>query len=450
MPTAPGEPDLAEAMLETTSQPFLVLDHELRVEKVNRAFLHQFRVAERDTRGHTIHELGNGQWDIPELNRLLHQVQADGGAVCDYRVEHEFEQIGKRVMLVNANHLSRPAGPDNLLLAFNDVTERERIQFELEGRTEFAEKLIDSVREALIVMDWDLRVQSANQSFYESFGVEQAETEGRLIYELGNGQWDIPELRRLLEEVLPNGDAFDDYLVEHEFPTIGRRAMLLNGRRLDHLNLILLAIRDVTEEQNAAARQQAMMGELRHRVKNILNNVRALAVQTWRSSDDPESFIQAFQSRIGALSRAQDLVVASPTEAVSIRDIVRSELVAVGAEEGRHYSIDGPDVRLTPRNAQAFAMTIHELTTNAAKYGALSVDGGRIDMTWKMDRRDGEDRLCFRWRESGVQIAEREPKRGFGSKVIEESLPHMLGGSARLKFHRDGAECLVEYPIPPD
>lgn len=445
MPTAPAGSSLAEAILETTSQPFLVLDRDLKVLRVNRAFLEQFQVGETETVGRPVRELGNGQWDSPELLGLFEQVLSTRRGAEGFRVEHEFDRIGKRAILLDANHLAQEQDRECLLLAFEDVTEREQLLFELEGRTEFAEKLIDSVREALIVLGWDLRIHTANQSFYETFEVNQKETEGRLIYEIGNRQWDIPELRKLLEDILPAEDAFDDYLVEHEFETIGRRIMLLNGRRLDHLNLILLAIRNVTEERDAEVWQQALMGELRHRVKNILNNVRALAAHTWRSSHDPETFNRAFQSRLGALSRAQDLVVESPSEAVALRDIILSELGAVGAEEGSHYTVEGPDIRLTPRNAQAMAMTVHELTTNAAKYGALAVDGDHIEIGWGTDRLDC---LHFRWRESGVRIEGLEPKKGFGSKVIEESLPHMLGGSARLIFHQDGVECLVDFPIP--
>jgi hypothetical protein len=94
-------------------------------------------------------------------------------------------------------------------------------------------------------------VQSANQSFYDTFKVDPAETEGRMVYDLGNRQWNIPELRRLLGEVLPDNEFLENFEVEHEFETIGRRIMLLNARRVDHLQLILLAIEDITERRRA-------------------------------------------------------------------------------------------------------------------------------------------------------------------------------------------------------
>jgi two-component sensor histidine kinase/PAS domain-containing protein len=438
----------ADAIVETIAQPLLVLDEDLRVERANAAFCRQFEVSAAETRHRPVYELGNGQWDIPELRRLLAAVpDEDGGAVEDFRVEHGFERIGKRTMLLNARRMRRPAAPDRILLAISDVTERARLLHEIEGRREFAEKLIDSVREALLVLHWDLRVHSANRSFYELFATNPQETEGRSILEIGQGNWNIPELRRLLEQILPKETAFDNYEVDHEFDRIGRRVMLLNGRRLDHLNLIILAILDDTERREHEHRQQAFTAELQHRVKNILSNVSALASQTRRGSPDLDTFFEAYQARLGALARAQELLVRRPLDTVELAALVRSELGAIGAEEGRGYTIDGPEVRLSPRNAQAMAMAVHELTTNAAKYGALHVDGARITIKWRIEG-NAERVLQFIWREQGVPIEDVGPHRGFGSRLIEQSLPHMLGGMSELSFGPGGATCRIEFALP--
>ena len=123
---------------------------------------------------------------------------------------------------------------------------------ELRGAKEYAEMIVDTVREGLLVLDLDLRIMSANQSFYDQFDVTPEETVGRLVYELGSGQWDLEELRTLLEEILPQDKVFNDYEISHEFEGIGRRTMLLNARQVDDHELILLAIEDVTERRQAA------------------------------------------------------------------------------------------------------------------------------------------------------------------------------------------------------
>src|SRR5690606_11440546 len=360
----------------------------------------------------------------------------------DYRVVHDFERIGRRTMLLNATPMSRSGARDCILLAISDVTEREQLLFDLAGRREFAEKLIDSVREGLVVLGWDLRVHSANLSFYQTFRVDPAETEGRLIYELGNGQWDIPGLRRLLEEILPLETRFDDFEVEHEFEHIGRRIMLLNAARLDHEHLILLAIRDVTAQRRADAQRDALTGELQHRVKNILNNVHSLATQTRQRSRSLDDFMHAFAMRLGALVRTQDLLVRGPLEKVPLVELIRFELDASGGREGSNFTVRGPAVRLSPRDAQAMAMTIHELATNALKYGALASEVGRIEVDWRTEHDDAERHLSLRWREHGVELGGAVPQKGFGARVIEDSLPYMLGGTSRLFFHPDGVECL--------
>jgi PAS domain S-box-containing protein len=125
----------------------------------------------------------------------------------------------------------------------------------------YLQSIVDTVREPLLVLDQELRVVSASRSFYRTFGVTPAETENRLLFELGNRQWDLAPLRRLLEEILLRDNAFDDFAVEHEFPGLGRRTMLLNARRLHHPDggsgMILLSIEDVTERRRIEAALQA-------------------------------------------------------------------------------------------------------------------------------------------------------------------------------------------------
>ena len=116
---------------------------------------------------------------------------------------------------------------------------------------ELAEKVIETIRDPLLILHPDLRVQTANPAFYQLFQVHPADTLGRCIYELGNGQWAIPELRTLLEDILPHNTVFNDFEVSHTFPQLGPRTMLLNARRVDHLQLILLAIEDITSRKHA-------------------------------------------------------------------------------------------------------------------------------------------------------------------------------------------------------
>jgi two-component system CheB/CheR fusion protein len=141
---------------------------------------------------------------------------------------------------------------DGAVITFVDISERKRLEEALREARMFAESIVATVREPLLVLDGSLSVVSANRAFYRTFQVKPDETLGRALYDLGNRQWDIPALRRLLEEILPQNTAFDDYEVTHEFEQIGRRTMLLNARRIlseaGQARLILLAIEDVTQD----------------------------------------------------------------------------------------------------------------------------------------------------------------------------------------------------------
>jgi len=258
----------AEAILRTMGQPLLVLNGDLRVETANPAFCRAFDVDEAEAQGRLIYELGNGQWAIPELRELFETLLPNNGMVEDYRIEHEFGRNGRRVMVLNAHHMKRENRPDTILIEIADITRQEHAHALLEADKKYIEKIVDSSRDALLILDFELRVKSANETFFNTFRVDPSSAEGRMVYELGNGQWDIPELRKLLEDVLPDNHAFDNYVVEHDFDDLGHRTMVLNARRVDHLQLILLAI----EDQTLVRRAERALRETRQ-LRRVLDNL---------------------------------------------------------------------------------------------------------------------------------------------------------------------------------
>ena len=262
----------AQNIVDTVREPLLILDAALRVRSANRAFYQTFHVAPEETEDRLIYELGNGQWDIPALRTLLDELIPTSSVFDDYELEHDFPVIGRRVMLLNARQLRAGIDTELLVLAMEDVTERRRAERLLAEIETYAQNIVDTMREPLLMLDTSLRVRSANRAFYQTFQVLPGETEDQLIYELGNGQWDIPALRTLLEEIIPTSSVFNDYELEHDFPIIGRRVMLLNARQLRagiDTEILVLAMEDVTEKRRVHDLEVRFTAELQESYRRL-------------------------------------------------------------------------------------------------------------------------------------------------------------------------------------
>ncbi len=221
--------------------PIICLDRDLRVRWFTPATRELVPLTRAD-QGRPLADFAQNfrQHDlIPAVQKVLDKLMAQ-----EQEVECEEGCILLLRIIPYRTEDDRIAG---VVITFVDISSQKRAEQTLLEAKDLADKIIDTVREAIIVLDDNLRVVSANQSFYEKFRVAPAETEGQLIYNLGNGQWDIPNLRQLLDDVLPEDNVFNDFVVEHEFETIGRRLMVLNARRIDSIQMILLAIEDITD-----------------------------------------------------------------------------------------------------------------------------------------------------------------------------------------------------------
>ncbi|MDX5393725.1 MAG: CHASE domain-containing protein [Caulobacteraceae bacterium] len=210
----------------------------------------------------------------------------------------------------------------------------------------------------------------------------------------------------------------------------------------------IAAEREVVARKAIEARQKLLLDELNHRVKNTLATVQSIAAQSLRQGD-VASVRQNFEDRLIALSQAHNLLTRDGWRGASLAELADTELRPYARTGAERVRLAGPEVWLAPNTAVAIGMALHELTTNAVKYGALSVDAGRVEVSWSVEGLDAEtDRVRILWVEVGGPTVHKPTRRGFGSRLIVGGLAHQLDGEVELEFPADGAVCRIVFDQP--
>jgi PAS domain S-box-containing protein len=265
------------------------------------------------------------------------------------------------------------------------------------------------------------------------------------------------------DDIDADRDAFRKQVAgELEFYSIERRFLRNDGRVIwisvrsspvrdgdGQLLYLVRVVQDVTERKAAESRQKLLIDELNHRVKNTLATVQSLASQSARGAATPEAFRVRFEGRLMALSKAHNQLTLHHWESAELRELLSASLAPFGGGTRERVVLRGEDVVLRPRAVLTLAMAFHELTTNAVKYGALSVPGGRVEVRWQPvnTRNDGKAGLRIEWEEKDGPPVREPERRGFGTTLIERGVAGDLDGLATLDFAPGGVRCAIEIPL---
>jgi PAS domain S-box-containing protein len=392
------------ALLASTTIAVLFLDTHFRIRRFTPATRELMELIQGDV-GRPISDM-HRKFDDPHLEedaravleRLVpveREVSAENGRTYDRRVL-PYRTVDNRI--------------DGVVVTFFDITRRKEAERNVAEAREYAESIVETTHEPLLVMRPDLTVRSANGAFYRHFKVNESETVGRKIYKLGDGQWDIPALRKALEEVLPTNKVFEDYEVVHTFKGLGRRVMLLNGRRLDHVQLILLGIRDVTVERDVTEALRASEARFKR-----MSNVPGLGVLTfdvdtgalidanetfltlsgytreqvderkltWRDLTPPE-FVAESERQMGQMRETGRI---GPYEKdYLLADGTRSRMLFAGAAVGDgtavEYCIDLGGISSEAARARESEERFRLIVENVHDYGIFMADASGIITSW--------------------------------------------------------------------
>lgn len=197
--------------------------------------------------------------------------------------------------------------------------------------------------------------------------------------------------------------------------------------------------------EKAEAHSQMLAEEMKHRVKNSLTLAASIASQTFRNARTLDEAVAAFSGRLSSMALAQDLLTENGHDSADFRELIEQALQPYRPDESwLPFEIDGPEVRIAARMATAFSMALHELATNAVKYGALSTPQGRVALRWRVeDKPNGARLLHIEWIERGGPPVKPPERRGFGSRLVERALTYDLGGTARIDFEPGGVVCTI-------
>ncbi len=343
---------------------------------------------------------------------------------------------------------------DGVVLTFHEMTKFKALQSELEiSHSRYA-----SAVKASGHLLFDLEPISGDALFAGAV----SDVTGYLEEELKGG------LPRLLEIVAPEDrDKVSSYMKEMpsngEFVDLAFRIIRKDGesRFCEARGTLFDAgggrplrligfIRDINDRVELEQAQQQLMYELQHRVKNTLATVQSLVRRTASTQADKDSFARAITDRIDALARTHNLLTASAWRGASLRKIVEDETKPYVGDAPGDVVVEGEDVSLTPRMALAMTMAVHELVTNASKYGALSRPGGQLKIDWCKTGRNGSGRIEIDWLEQGGPRIDKAPGSGFGRTLLERGVAVDLGGEIKLNFRPEGLHCRIIAEIEPD
>jgi two-component system CheB/CheR fusion protein len=388
------------------------------------------------------------------ITDFAHQLQYDDLIKDARRVLSELAPIRREVSSGNGRWYDIRMRPyrtvddkiDGVVITFVDISERRQVEEALRASEQHLRqemRLVELSREPIFVWDFDGGIVEWNRGSEELYGYTREEALGR------------PK-DRLLATSIP-GSSFDQLKIslldngswsgELEQQTKDGRRVMVESRielvSMEGRRLVLESTRDVTERKQWEKRQHLLLAELTHRVKNTLTVVQAIAHQTMRNSPTVQEFTARFDGRLAALATAHSLMVDSEWKGADLAGMARQQLASY--IDANRVHIEGPPVILPADLATPFGLVLHELATNAAKYGSLSQPQGSVNLTWTMGRRNNEQIISVVWQENGGPAVSRRKAAGFGTALIQNAIP---GATVTQEFTTEGLVCNLVFVLP--
>ena len=297
--------------------------------------------------------------------------------------------------------------------------------------------ILDGIGEGFYAVDRDWRFMLFNEEAAKYFRRAPADVIGRVLWETFPGSRET-ELGRLFLQVMASRET-----IRAETESVIFRGRFLSYRLFPLGDGMGVVFRDITDRKRAEEQRDLLVNELEHRVKNTLSIVQSIAAQTFRNSGVDAAVQRAFEARLITLGNVHGVLTRRGWDSADLHDVVSSALRPHAALDRERFSVAGPALRLGPKSAVALSMAVHELCTNAIKYGALSAESGHVDIEWH----EQGARLQWQWREGGGPPVAPPARTGFGSRMIERALAMQLSGTVTIDYRTSGLVCTIDAPM---
>lgn len=452
---------VSDGILDLLPVAAYICDAKGTILQYNRAAVEIWRRAPRPGQTHQEFTADARFFDVGGQpgRSILAQVLETGEPVRE--AERDVERAdGSRITVSLNIDLLRNARGDvvGVVSCFRDITDRKRMDAALEESRRRAleqeQRLAATYEHASIGISEiapDGRILRVNEAVVAITGYSREHLLSQKLFTHTHAD-DIDTDRDSFRKQVTDQLAF--YSVEKRLVRKDGRVVWLSVRSSPvrsadgQLLYVVRVMQDVTERKAGERRQRLLIDELNHRVKNTLATVQSLASQSARGAATPETFREGFEGRLMALSKAHDQLTQNHWESAELRQLLSATLAPyVDSADGARAVIYGEDLVLRPRAALTLAMTFHELTTNAAKYGSLSVPKGRVEVRWQTLGDGSGAVLRIDWRELDGPAVVEPDRRGFGTRLIERGAAADLEGKVMLAFEPAGLRCTIDIPL---
>lgn len=393
--------------------------------------------------------LGRSYWHTPEVRiaGAIYLVMALFAMWIFVRVWQNLQRFGRV-----AGEIGRRDAGAGSFSSRNGIPELAGVAAAIDEMVDDLGKLSHAVEHsasAVVIFDGRGRIEYANPATSTLTGYPAAELKGRSCRLLRGRGTSIASFMLALRTAAAGRTWHGEFAGRKKsgepFWALASVAPSSGGRvRPTHFVAVL---EDITERKRTDRQKTLLMAELNHRVKNTLATVRSIASQTMGQVTSTEAFREAFGGRLAALAQAHELLIRTNWEGADLRATVERALAPFGRTGEPPWTIKGPTVRLQPKQALALTLVLHELATNAAKYGALSTPEGHVSVAWAVEGREN-GRLRLIWSEAGGPPVATPRQVGFGTRLIEGSISYELDGEARIDYRREGVQCTLVLPWP--